>query len=228
MTALISKIAELKQENAILENLANRVSTLENMPDEAKKELVEYLHDFNVTDKWLHSLSDDQISFHNDCVNYLKHFEKVLASKQVVVDENVINDIKNLVEVQTGFNLRDYVTDVQRNLITKAFSDLADMQQQQLDNQQQIINGQQEILDRQNAIIDRMDELDNRASDYVIDIVIILLIIGGFALLLTIPSYILAIDHHPKLTSIGIIIALLLCTFAGYSAFHDGGNSNDN
>lgn len=222
MTALISKIAELKQEQSVIENLINRVQALENMPDETKKQLSEYLHDFNVTDQRLQELNTGQIQFHKDCLAYLRQFNTVLANKQVTVDATVINDIKKLVETQTGFNLRDYVTDVQRQLITNAFSNLATMQQKVVKQQQELINKMDSTIQKQDAIIGRMDELDNRVSGYLSDIMIIVCFIGGLALLLTVPSYVLAFNRHPVLTVFCIIVAVLTCGFAGYSAFHDG------
>ena len=83
-----------------------------------KEQLAEYLHDFKITDDRLWSLNNDQFKFHQDCLKYLQQFEIILANKQVVVDENVINDIKNLVQAETGFNLRDYVSNEQKALIT--------------------------------------------------------------------------------------------------------------
>lgn len=226
MTALISKIAELKQEQSVIENLINRVQALENMPDETKKQLSEYLHDFTITDQRLKELNTGQIQFHKDCLAYLRQFNTVLANKQVVVDEGVINDIKNLVETQTGFNLRDYVTDVQRQLITNAFNNLASMQQKFAKQQQDLIGKMELTIQKQDVIIGRMDELDNRVRGYLSDIMIIVGFIGGLALLLTVPSYVLAFNRHPVLTVVCIIIAVLTCGFAGYSAF--GSDDHDN
>lgn len=227
MMALISKIAELKQQQSVIDNLINRVSVLENMPDETKKQLSEYLHDFNVTDQYLGSLNDDQIKFHDDVIKYLKQFNTVLANKQVVVDENVINDIKNLVIAQTGFNLKKYVTNVQQQLITKAFSDLTAMQQRLVKQQQQIIDTQQTIIDKTNAVSKRLDDLDDHVSEYLKDIMIVVCLMGSLAVLLLFPNYVMAFNRHPALTIAAFIIALLTCGFTGYVAFYDNDNRGD-
>lgn len=226
--ALISKIGELKQQQSVIDNLINRVSVLENMPDETKKQLSEYLHDFNITDQYLGSLNDDQIKFHDDVIKYLKQFNTVLANKQVVVDENVINDIKNLVIAQTGFNLKKYVTNVQQQLITKAFSDLTAMQQRLVKQQQQIIDTQQTIIDKTNKISNRLDNVDGHVGEYLKDIMIVVCLMGSLAVLLLIPNYILAFNQHPILTALGFVISGLTCAFTAYTAFYDGGDNDDN
>lgn len=228
MTALISKIAELKQQQSVIDNLINRVSTLENMPDETKKQLSEYLHNFNVTDQYLKSLSAGQRNYHDDIVKYLNRFDTVLANKQVVVNEKVINDIKNLVIAQTGFNLKTYVTNVQRELITKAFDDLTAMQQQLVKQQQQIIDTQQTIIDKTNAVSNRLDDLDGRVGEYLNDIMIVVCLMGSLAVLLLIPNYVLAFDRHPVLTVLGFVISVLTCGFTAYVALFNGGNDDDN
>lgn len=228
MTALISKIAELKQQQSVIDNLINRVSTLENMPDETKKQLSEYLHNFNITDHYLKSLNADQIKYHNDVVKYLTRFDTVLANKQIVVNEKVINDIKNLVIAQTGFNLKTYVTNVQRELITKAFDDLTVMQQQLVKQQQQIIDTQQTIIHKTNTVSNRLDDLDGRVSEYLKDIMIVVCLMGSLAVLLLIPNYVLAFDRHPVLTVLGFVISVLTCGFTAYGALFNGGSDDDN
>ncbi|RMX26577.1 hypothetical protein C5O77_01140 (plasmid) [Limosilactobacillus reuteri] len=227
MKDLISKIGELKLQDSVIENIVNRVNTLENMPNETKKQLAEYLHNFEITDNRLWSLNKDQVEFHKDCLNYLQQFEIILANKQVVVDENVINDIKNLVQAETGFNLRDYVSNKQKELITHAFNNLTNMQQDIVNKQQQLIDKMQQTITIQNKINAQMNKVDNHLGEYLHGIIQIVALFGGLSLLLTIPNFVLAFDRHPVLTILGSIIAVVTCIFSIYAAFYKDDESDD-
>lgn len=84
--ALVGKVAELKADDTIIQNLIERVQTLENMPDEEKKQLIEYLHNFNITDQRLNELNNSQKQFHADTRRWLQALDQSIKRQQLLVD----------------------------------------------------------------------------------------------------------------------------------------------
>lgn len=206
--ALVGKVAELKADDTIIQNLIERVQTLENMPDEEKKQLIEYLHNFNITDQRLNELNNSQKQFHADTRRWLQALDQSIKRQQLLVDRQIINDIRHEVEVETGFNIRDYVTEEQRRIVTQAWAHLTEKQIQaahQLDE----INEQ---LSSTNTKIKNLESAINEDFDDIIKIVGTVVIL---AVVLSIPMYAIAFHYHPVLTSIllVLVIAFIIITW---------------
>lgn len=203
---LIASIAQLKADQAVLQDLLNRVGVLEaGMSDEVKRQLTEYLHDFTVTDNRLQALAEADGRLHTDLTKSYTTLIRAIRAQQIVIDSQVIDQIKRAVEQSTGMDIKSYLTNVQQQLIQQQYQKVEQVQAETLKRTQQINNRVHGLDDHLDALEDRMDRAFDRMSWLV-------MLVGAGALLVTVPLYVMAFDRHPVLTSVllGLLLVLII------------------
>ena len=204
---LISSIAQLKADQAVIQDLLTRVGALEaGMSDEVKRQLTEYLHDFTVTDARLKALVEADGRLHADLTKSYTNLIRAIRAQQIVIDSQVIDQIKRAVEQSTGMDIKAYLTEVQRKLIQQQYKQVEQVQADTLKRTQQINDRVRGLDDHLDALEDRVDRAFDRMAWLV-------MLVGAGALLVTVPLYITAFDRHPVLTS--VLLGLLLVLIVG-------------
>lgn len=205
--ALIASIAQLKADQAVIQDLLTRVGVLEaGMSDEVKRQLTEYLHDFTVTDARLKALVEADGRLHADLTKSYTNLIRAIRAQQIVIDNQVIDQIKRAVEQSTGMDIKAYLTDVQQRLIQQQYQQVTQAQAETLKRTQQ-------VSDRLNGLDGHLDALEDRVDRSFDRMSWLVMLVGAGALLVTVPLYVMAFDRHPILT--GVLLGLLLVLIAG-------------
>lgn len=190
--------------------MVNRLNLLEDgLDDEVKRQLAEYLHDFSVTDNALKTLLSTTQRLHADLTQSNRDVIRAIQAQQIVIDRQVIDQIKTAVERSSGLSIRDLITKTQQQQLEIQYREVKQAQTETLKRSQQ-------TMDRLDGVDTQLDQLEERVESGYSDMRLMVLAVGAGAILAMIPLYVMAFDRHPWLTGllmvvvIGLLIAVVV------------------
>ena len=192
-------IKQLKSDQQVIQSLFKRVDALEQTPDATKAMLAEYVRNFDTTIKTLNVLAQNQ-SY------YAKKEQEALiqiANKQITINRDTLNELKQLVQKETGFALQKYVSEVQRKAINANFAEFNKRLQSRLNDVDgditRTLDTLSKTLKKANMAVESVSKLW-----IVVGILFVLQILTSFNL------YVNSFVSHPVISSIIALIAVAL------------------
>lgn len=201
MEALGSKVDDVRGDQSLLQSLIYRVNVLENKPDEQKRLLDEYVHNWDSLTQQIGKIQNGQILFSQSVQKLLKNMAYYVKHKQITINASTIEALQAVVEAKTNNSLDNYIGQVQVKAINTNFQKLV-----------KAINDQEApIQQKLKTINQRLDNIDNKITqlDSVFTILmyvtIAMFLAGAFA---GMTLWINALNHHPVLAwSVLLVIA---------------------
>lgn len=209
MITMNSNFEDIKVQDAVIQSILNRLEVLETKPDLQREMLSDYVRNFDNQTTYLSNLSRELERFSDTHTEYIKQVNDNIANKKIIIDSQVIGEIMAIVQRNTGFNLRDYISKIQQEAIQRETQKATKEIKQQFEKDFEVIKKElstvSEAYSLQEQSLDRLYTLSKRLFIGFIG----LLGIGGFSQIIVFSKFAI---KHPILS----IFILIICLVAGF------------
>ena len=209
----------------LIPSLVKRMDAEEARPDQQKAMLKEYVRNWDLLFNAIKDMRANEQNVTDKLLKQMDRVNKVVNDKRIVIDEQVLQEITQLVEVKTGFNLQSYIAQVQAEAIKSQFQSLRDDLKKQTCN---VTDEVKKLTEAQNKRIEAIEnnerhiERINKALNSICVFMAVLFLLQMFT---NFTGYISAFTHHFWMSLIiTAVIVIVACIIAYFKVDKDDSN----
>lgn len=204
---LNNNISGLRDNEDLTQQIIRRVDVLEARPDQQKQMLAEYARNWDTLSKIVNGTYKNQQDVSSQLNQKMNYVVQAVNDKQVVIDRQTLNDIEALVRTETGFNLRNYIKEVQQEAIDKNFDALNEHVNNKIDALADDIN---EYTEQKRNNLKR----DNELAKHIKSIYFIVIFLFLLQMFTNFTQYVYAFHHYFWTSVIGLIVIVAVSGLA--------------